>query len=54
MVIGCGLVAVGLVLPPDVIVNACLPGEGLAFAEKLVAGLWCMKAAFLLNGSLLL
>jgi hypothetical protein len=44
------LLIAGIALPPEKVVRAVLPAARAAFFDKLVAGMWCLKTALVLNG----
>ena len=54
IVVGACLLVAAALIPPATVVDAVLPAEGAQYADSLVKGLWCLKAALLLNGLLLL
>ena len=46
------MILVGGLLPAAKVVHAVLPAKGAAYADKLVAGMKCLKLAMILNGLL--
>lgn len=47
---GVFMVVAGLALPAERIVHALIPARGAAYAEKLIAGMKCLKFALIVNG----
>ena len=47
------LIVLGVLLPPQSLVLSFLPSGAAAYKEKVVQGLWCVKAGLVFNGLLL-
>lgn len=54
LVLGLLMILVGAVLPAARIVHAVLPAKGAAYADKVIAGMKCLKLALVINGLLAL
>ncbi|MEI6085571.1 MAG: hypothetical protein WCS70_14900, partial [Verrucomicrobiota bacterium] len=49
---GAVMILAGLTLPAERIVHALIPARGAAYADKLIAGMKCLKFALIANGLL--
>ena len=52
VIIGASMILVGVGLPAPRIIQAVLPAKGIAYADKILNGLICLKVALILNGLL--
>jgi hypothetical protein len=53
LVIGAMMILAGAALPPERILHALMPAKAASYRDKLLAGLWFLKAALIADGLLL-